>query len=235
MVTGGQAVQRFVSYLRVSTDKQGASGLGLEAQRDLVARYVASVGGRIAVEFVEVMTGKKSDRPQLAAALAACKKQRAVLVIAVLDRLSRKVAFISGLMESGVSFIVADRPNATPFELHIYASMAEEEGRKISERTKAALAAAKKRGDKKIGGERKNAGDLRPYAKQGGVASAAKRAEKAVIRALDLAPAIEKLRAAGVSTLAGLAAGLNARGEVAPRGGQWSAVQVQRLLARQSS
>lgn len=233
MVESGQAPRRFVSYLRVSTDKQGVSGLGLEGQRALVAGYVASVSGRIVLEFREVMTGKKSDRPQLAAALEACRKHRAVLVISVLDRLSRKVAFISNLMESGVPFIVADRPNATPFELHIYASMAEEEGRKIRERTKAALAAAKARGVT-LGGVRDNAGDLRPHAKQGATASAAARTEKATVYAMDkLAPVIAELDPDGSMSLGALARALTAKGTPTPGGGKtWQAVQVQRVKAR---
>jgi DNA invertase Pin-like site-specific DNA recombinase len=231
MVQGKQSGRRFVAYLRVSTDKQGASGLGLEGQRAAVAQHVASVGGRIVAELVEVESGRKSDRPQLAAALATCRKQRAVLVIAKLDRLARNVAFVSGLMESGVEFVAADMPTVNRLTIHILAAVAEEEARMISARTKAALAAAKARGVK-LGGKRANAGVLRPHVALGAAASAAVRAEKAAAMAQDLAPVIQELRAGGVSTLAGLAAGLNASGHAAPRGGQWQAVQVSRLLAR---
>jgi len=131
------------AYLRVSTQKQGISGLGLDAQRKAIEHLL---GGQPYEEFIEVESGKKSKRPQLEAAIAYCRKHKTKLVIAKLDRLARNVHFISGLMESGVDFIAADMPNADRFMLHVYAAMAEEEGRRISERTKAALAAAKERG-----------------------------------------------------------------------------------------
>ncbi len=137
---------RFISYLRVSTGKQERSGLGLEAQRQAVEDYLNGGSWKLLDEFVEVESGKRSDRPELARALAACRKRKATLVIARLDRLGRNVHFISGLMQSGVPFLVCDRPNAKPFELHIYAALAEEETRAISARTKAALQAAKARG-----------------------------------------------------------------------------------------
>jgi len=131
------------AYLRVSTQKQGISGLGLEAQRKAIEHLL---GGQPYEEFIEVESGKKSKRPQLEAAIAYCRKHKTKLVIAKLDRLARNVHFISGLMEAGIDFIAADMPNADRFMLHVYAAMAEEEGRRISERTKAALAAAKVRG-----------------------------------------------------------------------------------------
>jgi len=131
------------AYLRVSTHKQGISGLGLEAQRKAIEHLL---GGQLYEEFIEVESGKKSKRPQLEAAIAYCRKHKTKLVIAKLDRLARNVHFISGLMETGIDFIAADMPNADRFMLHVYAAMAEEEGRRISERTKAALAAAKERG-----------------------------------------------------------------------------------------
>jgi DNA invertase Pin-like site-specific DNA recombinase len=122
---------RFISYLRVSTGKQERSGLGLEAQRQAVEDYLNGGSWKLLDEFVEVESGKRSDRPELARALAACRKRKATLVIARLDRLGRNVHFISGLMQSGVPFLVCDRPNAKPFELHIYAALAEEETRAI--------------------------------------------------------------------------------------------------------
>ena len=131
------------AYLRVSTQKQGNSGLGLEAQRKAIEHLL---GGQPYEEFIEVESGKKSKRPQLDAAIAYCRKHKTKLVIAKLDRLARNVHFISGLMETGIDFVAADMPNADRFMLHVYAAMAEEEGRRISERTKAALAAAKERG-----------------------------------------------------------------------------------------
>lgn len=134
-----------ISYLRVSTDKQGERGYGLEAQRRAVADFIGDDG--LIAEFVEVESGKRHDnRPQLAAALACARKHKARLVIAKLDRLARNVAFIAGLMEERVEFVCCDMPSASPFMLHIYAAVAEEERRMISSRTKAALAAAKARG-----------------------------------------------------------------------------------------
>ena len=130
-------------YLRVSTQRQGQSGLGLEAQRKAIEHLL---DGQSYLEFIEVESGKKTQRPKLDAAIAYCKKNKTKLVIAKLDRLARNVHFISGLMESGIDFVAADMPSADRFMLHIYAAMAEEEGRRISERTKAALAAAKERG-----------------------------------------------------------------------------------------
>jgi DNA invertase Pin-like site-specific DNA recombinase len=143
---------KWVSYLRVSTDRQGESGLGLEAQRKAVADYLNGGKWTLAAEFVEIESGKRSDnRPQLAAAFAACKKQRAKLVVAKLDRLSRNMAFIATMMDSGVEFVAVDNPHATRLTLHILAAVAEHERMMISQRTKAALAAAKANG-RKLGG-----------------------------------------------------------------------------------
>lgn len=134
-----------ISYLRVSTDKQGERGYGLEAQRRVVADFIGNDG--LIAEFVEVESGKRHDnRPQLAAALACARRHKARLVIAKLDRLARNVAFIAGLMEEKVEFVCCDIPSASPFMLHIYAAVAEEERRMISNRTKAALKVAKSRG-----------------------------------------------------------------------------------------
>ncbi|MFN9545185.1 MAG: recombinase family protein, partial [Alphaproteobacteria bacterium] len=133
---------KFIAYLRVSTDKQGKSGLGLEAQREAVMRYLNGGSWDLVNEFVEVESGKRDERPQLAAALAACRRHKATLVIAKLDRLSRRVSFISAVMDSGVDFIAVDQPHATRLTLHILAAVAEHEREMISARTKAALAAA---------------------------------------------------------------------------------------------
>jgi DNA invertase Pin-like site-specific DNA recombinase len=234
----GKDGQRFVAYLRVSTDRQGRSGLGLEAQREAVARHVAGTGGRIVAEFVEVESGRKNDRPELAAALAACRKHRAVLLIAKLDRLARNARFllsvVEGSGEGGVVF--CDLPTVPPgpvgkFIITNMAAAAELEAGLASQRTKAALAAAKARGVR-LGGKRENAGDLRPYAKQGSEASAAVRREKAAHHAEDVAALIRDLEAAGIVSLNAQARALT--GKIAtPRGGmQWTAVQVQRVKQR---
>ena len=135
----------FIAYYRVSTDKQGRSGLGLDAQRQAVTEFVQG-RGELLHAFTEIESGKKSDRPQLAAALVACKKHKARLIIAKLDRLARNVHFISGLMESGVDFVAVDMPEANRLTIHILAAVAEHEREIISQRTKAALAAAKAKG-----------------------------------------------------------------------------------------
>jgi DNA invertase Pin-like site-specific DNA recombinase len=131
----------FIAYYRVSTAQQGSSGLGLEAQREAVSRHIASTGGRLIDEYEEIESGKRNDRPQIAAALAACRAKRAVLVIAKLDRLARNVAFISALMDSGVDFVAADMPVANRLTVHVLAAVAEHEREMISQRTKAALQA----------------------------------------------------------------------------------------------
>jgi DNA invertase Pin-like site-specific DNA recombinase len=135
----------FIAYYRVSTDRQGASGLGLAAQREAVARFIGT--GQLVAEYTEIESGKKHhNRPQLLAALADCRTRRAVLLIARLDRLARNVAFIANLMESGVDFVAVDMPQATRLTIHILAAVAEHEREMISTRTKAALAEAKRRG-----------------------------------------------------------------------------------------
>ena len=141
---------KFVAYYRVSTDKQGKSGLGLEAQQTAVKRWLDGGTWKLLASFTEVESGKRVQRPELAKALAYCKRHKATLLIARLDRLARNVHFISGLMEAKVKFVAVDMPEATPFMLHIYAAVAQEEARAISARTKAALAAAKARG-KRLG------------------------------------------------------------------------------------
>ncbi|HEY1948343.1 MAG TPA: recombinase family protein [Bryobacteraceae bacterium] len=138
---------QYVAYYRVSTDKQGIKGLGMDAQRDAVSRFMAGKG-QLAGEFIEVESGRKDNRPQLLAALAECRKRRAVLVIAKLDRLARNVHFISGLMNSDVEFVAVDMPSANRLTIHILAAVAEHEREMISQRTKAALTAAKARGTK---------------------------------------------------------------------------------------
>jgi DNA invertase Pin-like site-specific DNA recombinase len=213
---------KWVSYLRVSTDKQGASGLGLEAQRKAVADYLNGGKWTLAAEFVEIESGKRSDRPQLAAALAACKKLKAKLVVAKLDRLARNVLFISKLMESGVEFVAADMPFANKLTIHILAAVAEHEREAISTRTKDALAAAKARGVK-LGGPK--------LAEASAKGSAASR-KKADIFATNTKPVIEQIRKSGITTLRGIAAALNARGVPTARGGTWTPVQIMAIERR---
>lgn len=135
----------YVGYYRVSTKKQSKSGLGLEAQQHLV-RHFAMSNGELVAEFVEVESGRSDQRSELAKAMGAAKKAGAALLIARLDRFSRRVSFIASMMEKGVQLVVAEMPHATDFQLHIFAALAQEERRLISERTKAALAQAKRRG-----------------------------------------------------------------------------------------
>ena len=220
--------KRFVAYYRVSTEKQGRSGLGLDAQRTAVMSHVGGAHGQVCAEFVEVESGRKKDRPQLAAALAAARVHRAILVIAKLDRLARNVHFVSGLMESGVEFVAADMPTVNRLTVHILAAVAEEEARMISSRTKAALAAAKARGVR-LGNPNLLAGSPA----QARAANAAK-TERSQARAADVLPFIEQARLAGAATLQQLADALASRGLPTPSGrnGRWRPVQVARIMGR---
>ena len=226
--------RRFVAYLRVSTDKQGRSGLGLEAQQAAIDAFLSPGDKLLAPPFVEVESGKNAERPQLKAAMTRCRKTGATLLIARLDRLARNVRFVSALMEEGVPFIACDMPSATPFMLHVYASVAEEEARAISRRTKAALAAAKTRGVK-LGGHRGERHAPPPDATLGSHAAAVARVRKADHAAHDLLIPIEELRASGLASLHALATGLTARGITTARGGAWTATAVRRVLARLES
>jgi DNA invertase Pin-like site-specific DNA recombinase len=215
----------------VSTSKQGNSGLGLEAQRAAVANYLNGGNWKLVGEFEEIESGKRSDRPELDKALAACRLHRAKLVVAKVDRLTRSVAFLSRLLESGVEVLFCDLPAIEGptgrFMLQQMASVAELEAGMISVRTKAALRAAKVRG-RKLGGNR------------GAVLTAEQRAmgrnvlvERANRHAADVATTVKNLRASGVTSLAGIAAALNERGIPTASGrGTWRAVQVSRVLAR---
>jgi len=219
------AAGKFVSYLRVSTQRQGRSGLGLEAQRQAVATYLNGGRWMLVEEVVEVESGKRNDRPALAKALALCRIHRATLLVAKLDRLARNVAFISALMESGVEFSAADFPQANRLTVHVLAAVAEHEATMISERTRAALAAAKARG-KKLGGLRWQVGTV---ARQGAVASSMVRRARAADRKADLLPVIRSIRESGASSLRQIAATLNRQGVPAMRGGLWTAGQVRRV------
>ena len=221
----------FVTYFRVSTGKQGKSGLGLEAQRAAVANYLNGGDWRIVAEFTEVESGKRSDRPALDQALGAARLHRVPLVVSKVDRLTRSVAFLSRLLEAGVDVRFADLPQiegATGrFLLQQMVAVAELEAGMISKRTKDALAAAKRRG-KQLGGDR--GARLTVKARKAGNAAVAR---AAAARAADVAPVIAQLQASGAKSLRAIAAGLNARGIPTARGrGQWSAVQVARVVER---
>ena len=174
---------------------------------------------------MEVESGKRNDRPALAQALKLCRKHKATLVIAKLDRLARNVAFISNLMESGVEFVAVDMPQANRFVVHILAAVAEQEAEAISKRTKAALAAAKARGTQ-LGGRRVSAERFSAIAAEGRQV----RTDKAEAQRMELRPTIAAIQAAGATTLRQIAAELNAREIPTPRGGEWSAIQVQRVI-----
>jgi DNA invertase Pin-like site-specific DNA recombinase len=221
---------KFVSYLRVSTARQGISGLGLEAQRESVASYLNGGKWSLVKEVVEVESGKRNDRPAIAEALRLCRLHRATLIIAKLDRLARNVHFISSLMESGVEFVAVDFPQANRLTVHILAAVAEHEASMISARTKAALAAAKARGVE-LGGQRGSLDRMGRMALKGNAASIAKRGAAVAKRNEDLLPVIEDIRGGGHISPQQIADGLNERGITAARGGAWSAVQVRRILA----
>jgi DNA invertase Pin-like site-specific DNA recombinase len=217
-----------MSYIRVSTGKQGKSGLGIEAQREAIFRFASAEGLEVLAEFVEVESGKGSDaldrRPRLAEALAKAKRAKAPVVVAKLCRLSRDVAFISGLMAQRVPFIVTELgADADPFMLHIYAALAEKERALIADRTRAALAQKKAQGT--VLGNRTNL----KYAQKKGVATNRKAADSFASNVL---PIVRQIQAAGATTHRAIAQALNARGVRTARGGIWHDSTVRNLLAR---
>ena len=214
--------EKFVAYYRVSTKRQGQSGLGLEAQSKAVADYL--VGRELVAEYTEIESGKRSDRPQLAEALTICRRQKATLVIAKLDRLARNVAFVANLMESSVEFRCCDMPEANRTMLQLWAVMAEWERDQISRRTKEALAAAKARGVR-LGS---------PAPERGSAIGAASTKAKAEAYAANVLPIIDSIKATGITSLRDIAAALNARGVKAARGGEWYAATVGRVIERAS-
>ena len=221
------APKRFIGYVRVSTAKQGHSGLGIEAQKEALERFAASECFQLLRVFVEVETGKGSDaldrRPQLAAALSEARRQRCSVAVAKLDRLSRDVHFISGLMAHRVPFVVAELgPDVDPFILHLFAALAQKERAMISARTKAALAAAKARGVTLGSPEL-------PKARKNAVTTIKALADQ---HAANVVPIIREIRRAGATSLHQIADALNARGITTPRGGQWYASSVRNVLER---
>ncbi len=216
-----------VGYVRVSTSQQGRSGLGIEAQREALSRFAAAEGFELVRTFDEVETGKGADaldrRPKLVAALNEARRLRCSVAVAKLDRLSRDVHFISGLMAHRVPFVVAELgPDVDPFILHLFAALAEKERALISTRTKAALAAAKARGVV-LGGPK-----LAKARKQ----AIASIKEAANHHAANVRPIIREIQRSGITSLHQIAAALNARGIATPRGGQWYAKSVSNILAR---
>jgi len=218
---------QIISYIRVSTARQGASGLGLEAQQDAVKNFMRARNATLLGEFLEIETGKGSDalskRPQLKAALAACRKNNATLIIAKLDRLARNVHFVSGLMESKVRFVACDMPEANELTIHVMAAFAEYEAKRISQRTKEALAIAKKRGVK--------LGTAGPENLRSNVEERRKSSEAF---AQKVKPLFDNMLARQLSQRK-MVEELNNIGVPAPRGGIWRLRQVQRVMAKHSS
>lgn len=212
---------KFVAYYRVSTERQGRSGLGLDAQRKAVTDYLNGGRWHLVADFTEVETGKGSNamerRPQLKAAIDACRKHKATLVIAKLDRLARNVHFISGLMEAKVDLVAVDNPNVNRMTLQILAAVAEDEARRISERTKAALAAAKARG-KVLGRHGRDVLSKLNHASADAFAA-------------QIAPRVKAMKAQGL-TVRAMADEMNSAGIETPRGGKWHRTSVHRLLQR---
>ena len=220
---------QIVAYLRVSTSQQGRSGLGIEAQREAIARFCQNEGYEIEGEHIEIETGKGADaldrRPHLAAALARAKRLKCAVVVAKLDRLSRDVHFISGLMAQKVPFIVADLgADCDPFMLHIYAAFAERERAIISARTKAALSVLKAKG-----AELGNRTNLDEAARKGRAVNTL----AANAFASNVLPIVRQMQASGARTFADLATGLNNRGIPTARGKNWHAMTVRNLMARE--
>jgi DNA invertase Pin-like site-specific DNA recombinase len=225
--TNGHTATKAVGYIRCSTPRQGQSGLGLEAQQAAITHFCRSNGYELLQEFREVESGRNNERPILRRAIARAKAARGLLVIAKLDRLARSVAFIANLMESGVEFRACDYPDKDPFMLHIRAAVAEEEARKISTRTRDALAAYKARGGvlgaAHPAGHRITSQEARKGAERTATIAREANAEATAI-ATDLHRQGYSLRA--------IAAELDARGIATRSGGGWSAMQVSRLLRR---
>ena len=225
----GRCMSRAVAYYRVSTAGQARSGLGLQAQQEAVAAFCWRRGLQLIAEYKEVESGKRDDRPQLMAALKRAKLTGARLIIAKLDRLSRNVAFLASLQDSGAKFTAADMPEADEFTIQILAAVAQRERKLISERTKAALAAAKARGVKL--GNPNGARSIR-HAGKGTAAALTAVRRNASDRALELAEIIADMQATGVASLSSIAREMNQRGIVTARGGKWHPSTVRNVLAR---
>jgi DNA invertase Pin-like site-specific DNA recombinase len=227
----GKDMPGIIAYYRVSTAKQGASGLGLEAQQMAVRAYAQRIGARVLAGYTEVETGKRSDRPELAKALAHSRRSKATLCVGKLDRLSRNVAFLAAVMDSGAEFAACDLPQASRLMLHIMAAVAEAEALAISQRTAAALAAYKARGGK-LGASLEQCNTLTQKARVKGARNAAVvRQQKAREAYVDLLPSMKTWREEGL-TLDAIAAKLNADGHTTRRGRPWAAGHVFSVLKR---
>ena len=222
---------KFVSYLRVSTARQGQSGLGLEAQRASVEDFLNGGQWKVIKEFVEIESGSHNDRPELAKAMALCRLRGATLVIAKIDRLSRDAHFLLGLQKAGVKFVAADMPEANEMVVGIMAVVAQAERKMISVRTKSALAAAKARGVKLGGVRHKSDGSVVTVSAEASAAGRATKTAQAIARAADVRPIIADIQAGGAKSLREISDALNGRGIPTARGGEWSATQVQRVMA----
>jgi DNA invertase Pin-like site-specific DNA recombinase len=224
-----QTKPRYVAYYRVSTDRQGRSGLGLDAQKYVVQEYLNRSGAALRAAFTEVQSGKDDDRPQLSEALKVCRLTNSSLLIAKLDRLSRNVAFLATLQQAGTKFVACDLPEANELVVHILAAVAQAERKAISERTKAALAAAKARGVR-LGN---------PNLKPGNATSAEfarrSRSESARRRATELDEVLAHAEHRGCTTLRKLAEHLNQLGVTTPQGGRWHANSVRRIRHRMAT
>lgn len=221
----------YVAYYRVSTDRQGQSGLGLEAQEAAVHAFAKQGGGEIIATYREVETGKRKDRPELLKAIVHARRSKAVLVVAKLDRLARNVAFTSALMESGADFVATDNPHANRLTIHILAAVAEDEARRISDRTKAALAAYKNRGGKLGSNDPRCRSFADADAAKGQRAGSTENHRRAHTAYADLLPIMVAMRGQGKS-LSMIAGHLNEAGHATRFGKQWSATQVKRVLDR---
>tara|TARA_R100001132_G_scaffold10300_6_gene9907 strand:+ start:11597 stop:12280 length:684 start_codon:yes stop_codon:yes gene_type:complete len=222
---------KLVPYYRVSTSKQAKSGLGLEGQEATVSQFANAHGAQVLKSYIEVETGKWSERPELAKAVSHARRSKATLVIAKLDRLARNVHFLSGLMEAGVKFLACDQPSANDLTIHILAAVAQDEAHRISERTKAALKAYKARGGK-LGASRPECRNLTMDASRRGATAAGEAARREADSAYtDLYPIMRELRDEGVS-LRAIARHLNDDGYETRRGRSWNHVQVRSVLRR---
>lgn len=217
-------MSRYIAYYRVSTERQGRSGLGLEAQQAAVQQFVGEAA--LIASFTEIESGRRDDRPELHRALALCRATGSTLVIARLDRLARSAAFLLGLRDAGVEFIACDQPSASRLTVGLLAVIAEDEAERISARTKAALAAAKARGVRL--GSPANLCNR----EQGTARSAQVRRGAAAARAADMRPILDALRVEGITSATAISWALNERGITTPTGARWTTTSVGRLLCR---